>query len=132
MTAIDRREAIARQALAAINAFDLQTLGSLFAEDAAMEFPFAPAGMPGRIEGREAVMKAMAVAPKIFERLDLAVLDVHPSATSDTLVVEAEGEGRWRRGADYRNRYVFRIGFRDDLIVLWREYLDPRPLAPPA
>jgi uncharacterized protein len=132
MTAIDRRESLAREAIAAINAFEPARLEALFADDVAMEFPFAPAGMPQRIEGRDAVLKAMAIAPKIFERLDLSVLDLHPSAASDTLVIEAESNGRWRRGDDYRNRYVFLIRFRDDQIVLWREYLDPRPLAPPS
>jgi ketosteroid isomerase-like protein len=45
-----------------VRAYDMEQVASYYAEDAVLEFPFAPPGMPSRLEGREAIRAALVRA----------------------------------------------------------------------
>lgn len=64
----------------------------LYAVDGTVEFPFAPAGVPTRVQGREALIAHMRGFPQTF---DVKFVDVKFIETSDphTAVAEYRSEG---------------------------------------
>ncbi|GAA1643265.1 nuclear transport factor 2 family protein [Actinoplanes couchii] len=65
---------------------------SLYATDGRIEFPFAPAGVPTEVQGREALIAHMRGFPQTF---DLKFVDVKFIETTDqrTAVAEYRSEG---------------------------------------
>ena len=65
----------------------------LYAEDGIVDFPFAPAGVPTRVQGREALLAHMRGFPQTF---DVTFVDVTFVETADprTAVAEYRSEGR--------------------------------------
>ncbi|MDV6259748.1 nuclear transport factor 2 family protein [Rhodococcoides yunnanense] len=59
----------------------------LFAPDAVLEFPYAPAGVPTRVQGREALMNHMTHFPDTF---DVRFVDLVFHKTADPSMVIAE------------------------------------------
>ena len=59
----------------------------LFSPDAVLEFPFAPAGVPRRVTGRDALVAHMSNFPKIF---DVEFVDLVFHETIDPSLVIAE------------------------------------------
>lgn len=109
----------------------IDQLASLFAEDALMTFPFAPEGFSQRIEGREAIAKALRILSDLFASFEItatrAVADQHGD-----VVIEAESVATLKDGKPYRNGYVFVVEVRDGAIRLWKEYNNPMRLPRPA
>ncbi len=64
----------------------------LYAADGTVEFPFAPAGVPTRVQGREALIAHMRGFPQTF---DVKFIDVKFIETTDprTAVAEYRSEG---------------------------------------
>ncbi|SDP66376.1 nuclear transport factor 2 family protein [Lentzea jiangxiensis] len=64
----------------------------LYAADGTVEFPFAPAGVPTRVQGREALIAHMRGFPQTF---DVKFVDVKFIETTDprTAVAEYHSEG---------------------------------------
>lgn len=59
----------------------------LFAPDAVLEFPYAPEGVPPRVQGREALMNHMTHFPETF---DVRFVDLVFHETTDPSLVIAE------------------------------------------
>lgn len=59
----------------------------LFAPDAVLEFPFAPAGVPKRVEGHDALLAHMSNFPKMF---DVSFVNLVFHETTDPSLVIAE------------------------------------------
>jgi uncharacterized protein len=70
-------------------------MSSVYAADAIHEFPFTRPGVPGRAEGRDAIMSFITAfwntSPLRYERY--RTIAVHGTADPDTIVVEQEVEG---------------------------------------
>ncbi|HET9139888.1 nuclear transport factor 2 family protein [Actinophytocola sp.] len=104
---------------------DVDGIASLVAEDVVIENPFAPAGHPARVEGREAFRARLAARMGGGIRFD-RFTDVawHPSTDPEVVVVEFELHGRIPEHA-FARRYIQVVRVRDDRVIHWRDYFDP-------
>ena len=108
---------------------DLEGQAELFAPDGVLEWPFAPDGVPRRLEGREAIRAAFAPLGRRMReagRRPGAVADVvvHETLDPEVVVVElALG------GGDNPLPYVQVFRVRDGQIVSFRDYFGPRTAA---
>ena len=98
----------------------------MFAEDGAMEFPFAPDGYPKRVEGKAALAAYLAGYPQRFRIDRVTSFVVHPVADPNLGIVEFSIEGiavETRR--PYNQSYIGVITLRDGKIVNYRDYWNP-------
>jgi hypothetical protein len=113
----------------------IKTCGSLrpqdvkaeFADDAVLELPYAPAGTPREIVGRDAVIDYISlladyIPPSIFVGHQFDTLASDPghviawySANTQLLTT----------GRDYANTYLTEIKIRDGKVTLYKEFFDP-------
>lgn len=99
---------------------------SMMAEDGVMEFPFAPPGLPTRLEGREAVAAHLADLPALLSIESLSEPEVHLARDGETAVLEFDCRGRAAAtGRPYDQRYVSVITVRDGRITRYRDYWNP-------
>jgi ketosteroid isomerase-like protein len=103
-------------------------LFELLADDAVVEFPFAPAGSPKRLLGREAVRSYFAKLQNA-PRLDiekLRAVAVHRTEDPEVIVAELELIGT-RKGSSHRFRLpsIAVIRVRRGRIVGYRDYYNP-------
>ncbi|MBB3941521.1 hypothetical protein GGR39_003198 [Novosphingobium fluoreni] len=102
------------------------TFVEMMAEDGVMEFPYAPAGLPTRLEGRAAIASHLEEAGRMiaFDRMGEPV--VHPSTDPDIVVLEFEGFGRGvATGEPYDQTYISVIRTANGHIVHYRDYWNP-------
>lgn len=113
------------QAVPAIQSGDIQALLRQCADDVVFEFPFAPPGRPGKVEGKRALGEYLAAMPArvAFEKLDL---ETHQTVEPDVAVIEMTAAGRVKdTGEPYEMSYVVVLTVRDGLIVRYRDYWNP-------
>ncbi|WNG17794.1 nuclear transport factor 2 family protein [Cystobacter fuscus] len=65
----------------------------LFARDGILEFPFAPTGMPPRVQGREALRAHMSRFPETFD-VEFVGLVFHETTDPNRAVAEFRSVGR--------------------------------------
>ena len=107
---------------------DLEGQAELFAADGVLEWPFAPDGVPRRLEGREAIRAVFAPLGRRMReagRRPGAVADVVVHETLDPEVVVAE----LALGGDDPLPYVQVFRVRDGQILEFRDYFGPRTAA---
>jgi ketosteroid isomerase-like protein len=100
----------------------------LFAADGVLEWPFAPDGVPRRLEGREAIRATFAPLGRRMRaagRRPPPVASVVVHETLDPEVVVAE----LALGGDDPLPYVQVFRVRDGQIVSFRDYFGPRTAA---
>ena len=99
---------------------------AMMAEDGVMEFPFAPPGLPARLEGRDAVAAHLADLPALLSIERLREPEVHLARDGATAVLEFGCRGRAvATGRPYDQRYVSVITVRDGRIARYRDYWNP-------
>ncbi|MFI9649314.1 nuclear transport factor 2 family protein [Streptomyces sp. NPDC052040] len=99
---------------------------ALWAEDGVMEFPFAPDGWPGRLEGREAVAAYMAHYPDHIDLHDFPDLRIHQTTEPGTIVVEMRGTGRLvESDRPFDMTYIAVVTVRNGHITSYRDYWNP-------
>jgi uncharacterized protein len=100
---------------------------ALIADDIVWELPFAPAlGHPGRLEGREAVVKHVNWFRGAVENFRFSDIRVYPWADSNGASGEVRARGRIKEtGREYQQEYVFFLRATGGKIVWLREYFDP-------
>jgi uncharacterized protein len=101
-----------------------------FAEDATFELPFAPAGIPRRVEGREAIRAFFRAGT---ERVDSAArrwefrsVVVHETADPEVIVTEFDVHGEVTATGEpyeFANLQVIRV--RNGEIASLRDYWNP-------
>ncbi|HEX8863421.1 MAG TPA: nuclear transport factor 2 family protein [Actinomycetes bacterium] len=128
--AADPRELVERvHRLAA--AYDLRGQADLYARDGVLEWPFAPAGVPRRIEGRERIREVLASLEGAVRRAATRVTAVRTTAVHQTpdpevVIVELEVAGELTTtGATYQLPYIQVFRIRDGQILLFRDYFGP-------
>ncbi|MFJ6718730.1 MULTISPECIES: nuclear transport factor 2 family protein [unclassified Streptomyces] len=98
----------------------------LWAEDGLMEFPFAPAGRPQRLAGREEVAAYMRHYPDHIDLHDFPDLRIHQTTDPQTIVVEMRGVGRLvANDAPFDMTYIAVVTVQDGLITTYRDYWNP-------
>ncbi|MFK0259002.1 nuclear transport factor 2 family protein [Streptomyces sp. NPDC090445] len=105
---------------------DIPAWVALWAEDGLMEFPFAPAGWPARLEGREAIAAYMRPYPSRIDLHDFPALTIHQTTDPETIVVEMRGVGRLvETGGPFDMTYIAVVTVRDGHITSYRDYWNP-------
>ncbi|MBC6461840.1 nuclear transport factor 2 family protein [Actinomadura sp. HBU206391] len=106
------------------NAWD--DLSDLYAPDAVIEIPFAPAGIPRRFQGREdhrARFKAAAPLRRI-DKVDAVM--VHETSDPEVVLVEFDSHATvTSTGRSFVSSYAMVMRIRDGLIVSSRDYANP-------
>jgi ketosteroid isomerase-like protein len=111
---------------------DIPAWAGLWAEDGVMEFPFAPPGRPGRLEGQEAVAAYIRDYPDHIDLHDFPDLRIHETTSPETIVVEMRGVGRLvRTGAPFDMTYIAVVSVEDGRFVSYRDYWNPLALQQP-
>lgn len=118
--------AIFDRLLRAMQGNDLDALLAGCTEDVVFEFPFAPAGRPGRLEGRDAVHDYLA---PLFARLRLVGLGevtMHQTIEATVAIAEFTADLQPHDAArPVRNRYVGVLTVRDGRVAHYRDYWSP-------
>jgi uncharacterized protein len=104
----------------------------LWAEDGVLEFPFAPQGWPGRLEGREAIAAYMRRYPDHIDLHDFPDVRIHQTADPETIVVEMRGVGRLvETGSPFDMNYIAVVTIQDGRITSYRDYWNPLAVQEP-
>jgi ketosteroid isomerase-like protein len=106
---------------------DLAGFAELFADDAIHELPFAPSGIPARIEGKESIrayLTAISDTPMTHRSFDN--MTIYETTDPEVVIAEYDAVGEvTATGQPYRLRYLQIARVRDGQIVLWRDYWNP-------
>lgn len=95
-------------------------------DDVVLEFPYAPAGRPQRVEGKAAAGEYLRAVPAqiSFERVTNLV--VHQTVDPNTAIIEWSATGRVKAtGAAYEMSYVVVLTVVDGKIAHYRDYWNP-------
>lgn len=116
------------QVLRAIEKTDMDAYADLFASDAILELPFAPAGVPRRIEGHEAIRtfirsgaERLRAAPPQFQFRSIAV---HETVDPEVIVAEFQVHAV-AAGEPYQFSNLQVMTVRNGEIVSLRDYWNP-------
>jgi len=94
--------------------------------DIVLEFPFAPAGLPRRVEGKTAVAEYLHATPGQVHFDEVRVLHTHQALDPETAVVEWTATGHVKAtGEPYEMSYAVVITLVDGLMAVYREYWNP-------
>lgn len=96
----------------------------LFADDAVLEYPFAPDGTPKRLTGKASIS---AHAARLGPMLEFGEFTLQSTFSSgDTVIFEASCTGRGiETGLAYDQQYICVIQMRDGRISRYRDYWNP-------
>ncbi|WP_140849256.1 nuclear transport factor 2 family protein [Paracoccus sp. FO-3] len=96
----------------------------LFAEDVIFEFPYAPPGMPGRLDGRDSLAAHLERLGPLLEFDGFELRSSYPSG--DTVIFEFTCAGRGAEtGKAYNQSYISVVTLRDGRIARYRDYWNP-------
>lgn len=105
---------------------NLRALVDLIAEDAIMEFPYAPPKRPRRVEGKDNIIKYNKAILGIVKVTDFTDVEVHPMVDSDCVVVEMTGHGTvLATGDTFSRRYIDVCRTKNGRIQFIRDYWNP-------
>lgn len=98
----------------------------LFAPDAVLEFPFAPADVPRKVAGREALLAHMRHFPEMFD-VEFVDLVFHDTIDPSLVIAEFRSTGTARpTGKPYEQTCISVVRTDDDaLIAHYLDYWNP-------
>src|SRR5580658_7257259 len=109
---------------------DADGLADLFAPDAVIEAPFAPAGAPSRLEGREAIReysRRVMASPLRLE--DYEVAELYETRDPEVVIVQMRAKATLTTtGRSFVATAIQILRIRDGQIVLFRDFADSRAL----
>ncbi|MFF0823135.1 nuclear transport factor 2 family protein [Micromonospora haikouensis] len=115
------------QAMDLLLAKDMAGFIALFADDAVLELPFAPAGQPDRVAGRAALHDYLIGYPQLLDVREITDVTVHETADPTVVVAEFTASGVVvATGRPYQLRYIAVLTIRDGRIVRYRDYWNPQ------
>ncbi|QFG23205.1 nuclear transport factor 2 family protein [Actinomadura sp. WMMB 499] len=115
-----------RHAMDLLLKHDFDGFARMWAEDAVMEFPFAPADAPGRLEGGAVVAAYMRDYPNHIDLQAIPYLEIHRTETPGRVVAEMRATGRVvGTGEPYEMSYIAVIDIEDGRFVRYRDYWNP-------
>ncbi|MDF3287899.1 nuclear transport factor 2 family protein [Streptomyces silvisoli] len=117
---------LVEEALRLLLAKDMAGFASLWAEDGILEFPFASAGYPQRLEGRDAVREYLRDYNDHVIPTAVVSRTVHETADPEVVVVEFEVDGTVvATQRPYRMSYIAVLTARGGEIAHYRDYWSP-------
>ncbi|MET0135719.1 MAG: nuclear transport factor 2 family protein [Kibdelosporangium sp.] len=118
------------EGLSLILAKDMAGFADLLAADGIVEFPFAPAGYPQRLDGRDALHEYLRGYNDHVLPETVVSRTVHRTTDPHVVVVEFEVEGTVvRTGDSYRMRYIAVVTEKGGEIAHYRDYWSPQAAA---
>ncbi|WP_173008522.1 nuclear transport factor 2 family protein [Mycolicibacterium sp. P1-18] len=121
-----RPGAVFAAATAAITDGDVGGWLALCREDVVLEFPYAPAGRPRRVEGKADVEDYLRAIVGQVQFEQITEQRVHQTVDPDTAIVEWSVRGHvTATGAPYEMSYVVVLTLVDGLMATYRDYWDP-------
>jgi uncharacterized protein len=100
----------------------------LYAADGVLEWPFAPPGVPQRVQGREEIRRVLSALERGVRQADTRVAPfprsvvVHETRDPEVVIVELEVEGETPTGETFRLPYIQVFRVRDGEILTFRDY----------
>ncbi|MET9636804.1 nuclear transport factor 2 family protein [Streptomyces virginiae] len=105
---------------------DIPAWVDLWSTDGVLEFPFAPEGLPSRLDGKAAVGAYMRHYPDHVDLHDFPDVKIHQTTVPETIVVEMRGVGRLvQTDTPYDMTYIAVVTVEDGLITSYRDYWNP-------
>jgi ketosteroid isomerase-like protein len=120
-TAVD----LLRAWCAALSNLDAAGQVALLADDAVLRAPYAPEGVPPRVEGRAEIAPLLGFVANLFSAYRLTSTAFHATDDPDLAVGTAHADITLSNGQPYTQDLVFFVRARDGLIAEYTEYLDP-------
>lgn len=109
-------------ALQALKIGDIERYVAIYASDGVHEFPFAPAGRPQRLQGRDQIAAYMGRLPSLIRFGTISILSVREAG--DELIVEARGSHhRLPDNEAFDLGYVWFITRIDGKVTRFRDYM---------
>jgi uncharacterized protein (TIGR02246 family) len=110
---------------------DTDGFADLFAPDGVIEAPFAPPGAPSRLEGREAIREySRHLMASPLRLVDFEVIELYQTQDPEVVIVELRTKGTiTTTGRPFTATSIQVLRIREDEIVLFRDFADPRVLA---
>lgn len=99
----------------------------LFTDDAVVHYPFAPAGTPQQLVGKDSIAAHAVRLGTLLDFGELTLEAVHDLA--DVVIFEASCEGRGTETSlPYHQHYICVLHLRDGKIALFKDYWNPQVL----
>lgn len=99
---------------------------AMMAEDAVMEFPYAPAGFPKAVRGRANLAAYLGRFAELLELSVTSVPEVHRTTNSGVVILQFTATGRGKKtGKPYHQTYVSVVTARNGHIVRYQDYWNP-------
>lgn len=106
-----------------------EDLIAMLAVDAVMEFPYAFASSPQRLEGKAEIVKFLTRFESFLVLRDIELVRAHHTTDANIAILEYEGFGESvKAGRPYRQKYITVLTFRDGQILYWKDYWNPIPV----
>ncbi len=103
---------------------------SLMAEDAVMEFPYAPSDQPREVTGRAALAPYIAQVASFITIDSMEERSVYRTTDPAVVILEFTGQGRGvANGQPYRQDYISVIEIEGGRITRYRDYWNPLALS---
>ena len=106
---------------------NLRAVVDLIAEDAIMEFPYAPPKRPRRVEGKNNIIKYNKAILNIVAVTDFTDVEIHRMIDPNYVVVEMTGHGTvLATGDTFSRRYIDVCSTKNGRIQFIRDYWNPQ------
>jgi uncharacterized protein (TIGR02246 family) len=129
MPSVTPADVLARRRHLVLNG-DADGYADLFALDGVMDSPFAPPGVPSRLEGREAIRehsRRVMASPLLLE--DYEVAELHQTQDPEVVIVEMRTKATLTTtGRSFVATAIQILRIREGQIVLFRDFADSRVL----
>ncbi|MEU4562952.1 nuclear transport factor 2 family protein [Actinoplanes sp. NPDC023936] len=123
--------AVVEEVLRAGRELDIEAFVDSMAPDGYIEWPFRPAGVPGRLQGRAEIRDHLArTAGSLVTFDEYRDVVIHETVDPEVVIVEYEAHGTVvATGAPFVQTVIAVFRVQDGQIVSYRDYLNPLPLA---
>jgi ketosteroid isomerase-like protein len=102
------------------------TLVELLADDAVMEFPYAPPERTQKLNGKQEIVPYFDALKQTMSLDEVHLVATHKTTDPNVVILQAEGKGRaLKSGCSFEPKYVVFLTFRGGLIVRWQDYWNP-------
>lgn len=99
-------------------------IADLFTEDVVFEFPYAPEGLPRRLDGLTALKGHLTRLGPILELREFTLHAVHFSEKAVVFEFSCDGQGL-ATGLPYDQDYISVVSLREGRISYYRDYWNP-------